>query len=228
MIGQRLGFERVATGVSRVGPVQAEAGMVGIPLEVMADVEIQVAVVVQVGEGRRGRPVAIAPQPGRGRHILERAVPAVMVKGIRPPAGDEEVGAAIVIVVAHGHAVAIPLGRAGQARGLGDVLEAAVPAIPKEAVAPRGAGIPLVSFRGRRSGGQAAGTVRPAGHTHRASRRRRSRSGRPRRLRLPAFDGSVDSPLSKTWLSRARAESSSNGWDRPKRPGPPRAAGRGP
>ena len=151
--------------------------MVGVPLEVMADVEVQVAVVVQVGEGRRGRPVAVAPQAGRGRHVLERAVAPVMIEGIRPPAGDEQVGAAVVIVVAHRHAVAIPLGRAGQPRGLGDVLEGAVPAIPKEAVAPRGAGtLPVPSAAG--SPYQAAGTVRPA-RTYTSSQPSPSKSIRP-------------------------------------------------
>ena len=45
--------------------------MVGVPLEVMADIQVEVAVVVQVGEGRRGGPVAVARQAGRGRHVLE-------------------------------------------------------------------------------------------------------------------------------------------------------------
>ena len=67
-------------------------GLLGVPVQVMADVEVEVAVAVQVGEGRRGRPVAVAAQPGRVGDVLERAVAAVAIEGVGPPAGDEQVG----------------------------------------------------------------------------------------------------------------------------------------
>ena len=42
--------------------------------QVVADVKIEVAVAVQVGKGRRGRPVAIAGQPGLAGDVLKRSV----------------------------------------------------------------------------------------------------------------------------------------------------------
>ena len=44
------------------GSVQIR-GLSVIPMAVMADIEVEVAVVVQIGEGRRGRPVAVAARP---------------------------------------------------------------------------------------------------------------------------------------------------------------------
>ena len=55
--------------------VPAGRGMLRVPGEVMADIKVEVAVAVEVGERRRGRPVAIAAQPGPQGDVLERAVP---------------------------------------------------------------------------------------------------------------------------------------------------------
>ena len=90
--------------------------MLGIPDEVMADVEVEVAVVVQVGEGGRCRPVAIAAQAGPVGDVLERPVPAVAIEGVRSPAGDEEVGMAVVVEVADGHAVSVTALSSGRCR----------------------------------------------------------------------------------------------------------------
>ena len=56
--------------------------MFGIPLEVMANVEVEVAVAVQIGEGGRGRPVARAAQAGGLRHVLEGPVALVAIEGV--------------------------------------------------------------------------------------------------------------------------------------------------
>ncbi len=76
----------------------------------MGDVEIEVAVAVEVGEDGRGRPVAFAPEPGEVGCVLEGAVPAVAVKRVRPPAGDEQVGISVVVDVADGDPVTVPAG----------------------------------------------------------------------------------------------------------------------
>ncbi len=101
----------------------------------MADVEIEVAVAVEVGKRRRGRPVAVAAQARAGRHVLERAVSLVAIKGIRPPAGDEEVGPAVVVVVADGDSVAVAPAHRGDARPGGHVLERAVAPVAEQPVA---------------------------------------------------------------------------------------------
>ena len=63
MVGKGRDRARVASDVNLARGVLAELGVVGVPDAVVADVEVEVAVVVQVGEGRRGRPVAVAAQP---------------------------------------------------------------------------------------------------------------------------------------------------------------------
>ena len=104
----------------------------------MADVQVEVAVAVEVGERGGGRPVAVAAEAGGVRGVLEGAVAAVAVKGVGPPAGDEQVGVAVVVDVADGDAVAISAGEGGDPGGFGGVLEGAVAAIVEEAVAVGG------------------------------------------------------------------------------------------
>ena len=62
--------------------------------------------------------------PGLGGHVGEAAVAVVAVEPVAEEAGDVEVLVAVVVVVAHRHALAVP--RAGEAGARGDVLEAAV------------------------------------------------------------------------------------------------------
>ena len=68
----------------------------------MADVEVEVAVVVQVGKRRRGGVVARAGQAGALGDVLEGAIAAVAVERVGLQPGHEQVGVAVVIVVAHG------------------------------------------------------------------------------------------------------------------------------
>ena len=109
--------------------------MRGVPGQVVADVEVEVAVAVEIGEGRRGRPVAIAAQSGALGGVLERAVAPVVKQGIRPEAGDEQVGAAVVVVVAHRHAEAVAAADPRRSRGGRRVLERAVAPVAEQAVA---------------------------------------------------------------------------------------------
>ena len=136
MVRQRGESARVAVGVlSGYSRDAQRVGVAGVPLQVVADIEVEVAVVVQVGPGRRRRPVAVAAEPGTRGDVLEAAVAEVVVEGIGPPSGDEEVGAAVVVVVADGDPVPVAAGQRGQAGRGGGVLEPAVAAVAEEAVA---------------------------------------------------------------------------------------------
>ena len=73
-----------------------------VPFQVVADIEVQIAIVVQVGPGCRRGPIPVAAQAGARGDVLEAAVAQVVIKGIGPPSRDEKVGAAVVVKVAHG------------------------------------------------------------------------------------------------------------------------------
>ena len=118
------------------GQVVTDPRVLGVPDDVVADVQVEVAVVVEVGEGRRRRPVAVAGQTRSLRDVLESPVPAIAIQGIGSPPGHEEVGVAVVVVVADRHAVAVALGHAADPRGVRHVFERAVAAVAEQAVAP--------------------------------------------------------------------------------------------
>src|SRR4051794_34146446 len=112
------------------GPgVAAELGVGDVPFEVVADVEVEVAVAVEVRKRGRGRPVAGPAQPGAAGDVLEGPVAPVAIEGIRVPACDEEVRAAVVVVVADRDAVPIPAGHSGDPGAVGGVLEGPVPSV---------------------------------------------------------------------------------------------------
>ncbi len=96
--------------------MMAPLGVVRVVDEVMADVEIKVAIAVEIGEGRRRGPVAIAAEARLAGDVLEPAVTPVAVKCVGTPAGHEQVGPAVIVEVARGHAVAITAREAGDAR----------------------------------------------------------------------------------------------------------------
>ncbi len=60
-----------------------------------------------------------------------------MQERIASPAREEQVGTAVVVVVAHGHAVAVAVHQAADPGGRRDVLEGPVAAIAEEAIAAR-------------------------------------------------------------------------------------------
>ena len=105
------------------------------PLPVAGDVEVEVAVAVVIEEGgprRPGGPSAAEASFG----LAERAVAVVEVQDVGAEVGQEEVGEAVVVHVAGGHAVAEP--PVADAGPVGDVLEGAVAPVAIEPVAPRG------------------------------------------------------------------------------------------
>src|SRR3954451_8354017 len=98
------------------GRVLAEYGVLGVPDSVVTDVEVEVAVTVEVGEGRRGRPIAAASQSSLLGDIFEGAVAPVAIQGIRSPSRDEQIRMSIVVDFAHRHTVAISPGKGSNAR----------------------------------------------------------------------------------------------------------------
>ena len=156
--------------------VLAELGIAGIVEKVMADVEIQVAVAVQVGEGRRGRPVAIAAQSGLARHVLEPPVPFVAIECVRMPARDKQVRPAIVVVVTDRDSVTVARRERGDARAVRSHLRMC---------RRRGCGT-----IGRRHRGlnQSVETALPERRKRRANRLHRSRANRPRRTSSPGAE----------------------------------------
>ena len=82
--------------------------MRGVPDHVVANVEVEVAVVVEVGKGRRGRVVAAACQARALRDIVERSIALIAVERVGHEPADEEIGPAVVVVVAHGDAWPYP------------------------------------------------------------------------------------------------------------------------
>ena len=116
-------------------PARGKSRVLCVPLEIMADIKVEVAVVVEVGPCGGSWPVAVAGEScGRGR-VFEASAAPVVEKGVRAPAGDEEVGAAVVIIVADGNAVAVTAGERGQTGLLGHVVEVSVAAVAEEPVA---------------------------------------------------------------------------------------------
>ena len=95
--GERFGGAVAVRRPCRRASTGRARGSSGVPVEVVADVEVEVAVAVEVGEGGRGRPVAVPAQARRLGHVLERPVALVAVEGVGPPAGDEQVGVAVVV-----------------------------------------------------------------------------------------------------------------------------------
>ena len=73
----------------------------------MADVEVEVAVAIQIGERRRSRPVAISCKPSLLGDVFKRPVSSVAIEGVLPPAGHEEVGPAVVVDITHGDPVPV-------------------------------------------------------------------------------------------------------------------------
>src|SRR5205814_4376179 len=83
--------------------------------------KIEPSVVIVVEPNRAGSPVALenlCAQPGFLADVGKGAVPIVAIKNGPPVGGDEEIGKAVVIVIAHGHAH--PERSARHSRFLGD------------------------------------------------------------------------------------------------------------
>ena len=139
MVGARFHLPGIATDDHLVGREGVtDPRVLGVPGHVVADVQIEVPVVIEVGEGGRGGPIAVARQTRPLRDVLESPVPSIAIQGIGSPPGHEEIGMAVVVVIADRHALAVALGHPPDSRGVGHVLERAVAAVAEQAVAPGG------------------------------------------------------------------------------------------
>ena len=108
--------------------------MGGVPIEIPGDKEIQLAVVIVIEESR-GRGPAAGCDACMRSYIRKCAVAVVVVQDVAAVAGDIEIGKAVVVVIAGGHAHPV-VGFAGPRKPrLGsDVGEGAIPILAIEAI----------------------------------------------------------------------------------------------
>ena len=110
---------------------------------VVTDIQVEVAVIVNIGKRRRGRPVAVATKSrGRG-HVFERRIASVVIKGVRAPAGHKEVGMSVVVVISYGNTVPVPSWKRLDFRPGRVIIKSAIAPVPKQPIAgvrPCGAG----------------------------------------------------------------------------------------
>ena len=92
-------------------------------LEIVADVKVKETIVVVV-KPDGATAVAHVPDAGLGRDVGERAVAVVVVKAVRAPADDIEVGPAVVVVITphrvNGTPVPVNIGEAGLGGHVGE------------------------------------------------------------------------------------------------------------
>jgi len=99
--------------------------------DVVADVDVEVSVVVHVEEGRGGAPVVGPADSGLFGDVGEGPVTVVAQEHVRPEVRHVEIGIAVVVVVADGHAVApATVPHAGLVRHLGETT------VPDAAIKP--------------------------------------------------------------------------------------------
>src|SRR5262249_20858817 len=132
------GQEWIAVEVRMCSRVATDAGVINVPDRVMANVKVEIAVAVEVGESRRSRPVPPAPQAPGVRRVLEGAFAPVAVERIRPPTGDEEIGPAITVDVADRHTVPVAAVKPCDAGSLARVLKRAVAPVVEQPIAAAG------------------------------------------------------------------------------------------
>src|ERR1700728_380655 len=135
----RLTFVRA--GMAVVGDIAevAECLLAVAPLHVVDDKQIQQAVVVDIYPGSGFSPqrtvlwiVRIA-QTCLPRHVGEGSIAIVAVERVAVHAGDKDVRAAIVVVIAHGYADVVA--RSGESRRIGHVGEGSIAVIPEKPIA---------------------------------------------------------------------------------------------
>src|SRR4051794_15734636 len=135
MIGQMRELLGRTVAVLLLFFVPADLGVLGVPLQVVTYVEVEVAIAVQIREGGRGGPVPVASQARRVSHLAKRPITFVVIKGVGAPSCDEQVGMPVVVVIGDGDPMAIAAREPIDAGGGGGILKRAVPAVAKEPVA---------------------------------------------------------------------------------------------
>ena len=114
-------------------PLRAAAKLVVVPTEVdvVDNIEIQVAVVVDIGPRRRGAPSLVAHSSLSG-DVAEGSITVVAIQSIGSEVGDVQIGKAVVVIVGScgPHSVA----KISQAGGPGSREKGAVPEVAIEDV----------------------------------------------------------------------------------------------
>ena len=107
----------------------------GRPGDVVADEQIEITVVFDVEEGRAGEPAVGSLGVGRGGDVFEVAL-AVVAKEIAAADGRHvEIGIAVVVIIAHGHSLAVK--RLVEPGLPGDVLEMSLAVVAVEGLGGR-------------------------------------------------------------------------------------------
>ena len=152
VVAQERAERAVERGRRPIGP--AEPGELkaldlvdlGRPGDVVADEEIEIAVIVDVEEGRAGQPAVGPLGVGRGGDVVEVPLAVVAKQVAAADRRDVEIRVAVVVIIAHGHALAVEgLVEPGF---LGDVLEVSLAVVAVEGL--RGRGLDLVAGPVRR------------------------------------------------------------------------------
>ena len=123
--------------------------VVNIEVDVTADVEVQIPVIVVIGEGRSAAPDVATPDPGLDSDVGKRPVAVVPVQDVFPEIVDKEVDKAVVIVV--GRHCSVPPARSFNARPQGHITEGAVAVVAKQIITgtiSNGARVPKIGDRG--------------------------------------------------------------------------------
>ncbi len=95
--------------------------MLGRPLQVVADEEIEQAVTIEVEPQRRRAEAGSSAEAAHLRRVHERALAGVAEQPVLPDARHEDVGKPVVVVVADGDAHAVHLDvQPGRARHIGE------------------------------------------------------------------------------------------------------------
>ena len=103
-------MERLGRAVGLVLSIHAaEHIMLGRPLHVVADEQIEQAIAIVIEPQRGCAQAAAAAQPGLVRDVDERAFAGVLKEPVLPDAGDQNIGETVVVVIRHGHAQAVHL-----------------------------------------------------------------------------------------------------------------------
>ncbi len=100
------------------------------PAHVVADEQIEMTVVVDVDPDRRRAEPLPSAEPARARRVDERALARVPKQPVLPHTRDEQIGEAVVVEIADGHAHAVHLDVETRARG--DVGERAVAVVAEQ------------------------------------------------------------------------------------------------
>ena len=118
----------------RASWIFANLGIGLIPLRVMANIEIEIAVIIKIGESRGRRPVSVSAETRGCGAIFKGPVASVAVECVRTPTSDEQVWVAVMIIISHGNTVPVATRHAGDSGLDADILECAVSSITEEPV----------------------------------------------------------------------------------------------